>query len=393
MGSQKSSSSSSTNSSSSLTSYTSSDLSSSSSLDSTLSLSSFGSLSLENDIPFTSAMALTQMGVPCVPERYVLPPSQRPDTSLTPSPDNSDLPVIDLSLLDDATSKSQLMTEIKRACKELGFFQVTNHGVLQSVMKGALDCASDFFNLPAEEKMKLGSGDVHTPVRYGTSVNHVKDEVRFWRDFIKHYSHPISDWVHLWPTDPPDYREKMGRYATALQGLQKKLTSLVFESLGIEPDYLREEADQNSQVLAVNCYPSCPEPEITLGMPPHSDYGTLTILLQSSPGLQIKNKKENWVSVPYIDGSLIVQLGDQMEVMSNGEYKSIVHRVTVSSDQNRFSIASLHSLALEKKIGPVPALVDDNHPVNYQEFSFNDFLNFIERNEITEGRFIDTLKM
>lgn len=83
---------------------------------------------------------------------------------------------------------------------------MTNHGIPQSVMKGALDCASDFFNLPAEEKMKLESGDVHTPVRYGTSMNHVKDEVRFWRDFIKHYSDPISDWVHLWPTNPPDYR-------------------------------------------------------------------------------------------------------------------------------------------------------------------------------------------
>lgn len=184
----------------------------------------------------------------------------------------------------------------------------------------------------------------------------------------------------------------MGRYATALQVLQKQLMSLVFESLGIDPDYLREEADQNSQVLAVNCYPSCPEPEITLGMPPHSDYGALTILLQSSPGLQIQNQNENWVSVPYIEGALIVQLGDQMEVMSNGKYKSIVHRVTVSSEHNRFSIASLHSLALQKRIGPVPSLVDEDHPVNYQEFSFNDFLNFIDSNDITKGRFIDTLR-
>lgn len=69
-----------------------------------------------------------------------------------------------------------------------------------------------------------------------------------------------------------------------------------------------EQTEEGSQVMAVNCYPACPEPEITLGMPPHSDFGSLTILLQSSQGLQIMDSNKNWISVPYIEGALIVQL-------------------------------------------------------------------------------------
>lgn len=81
-----------------------------------------------------------------------------------------------------------------------------NHGIPASVVKGSLDAAKEFFNLPAEEKMHHMSDNVHEPVRYGTSMNHAKDKVHFWRDFIKQYSHPISTWIHLWPTNPPTYR-------------------------------------------------------------------------------------------------------------------------------------------------------------------------------------------
>lgn len=90
--------------------------------------------------------------------------------------------------------------------EELTLFQVINHGIPLSIMKDALDAATEFFNLPIEEKMLLVSDNVHEPVRYGTSVNHTRDKVYYWRDFIKHYSHPIAKWIHLWPSNPPNYK-------------------------------------------------------------------------------------------------------------------------------------------------------------------------------------------
>lgn len=188
-------------------------------------------------------------------------------------------------------------------------------------------------------------------------------------------------------------REKMGNYARVVQVLQKQLMEVVLEILGLNPNYLQNEIEKGSQVFVANCYPECPEPDVTLGTPPHSDYGSITILLQRSLGLQVMDHNKNWLSVPVVEGALIVQLGDQMEVMSNGKYKSVMHRATVNSHKKRLSIASLHSLALEKKIGPAENLLDKEHPASYKEFSFKDYLNYISNNDILKGeRFIDTLK-
>jgi len=70
---------------------------------------------------------------------------------------------------------------------------VINHGITPSVMRDALDAAMEFFNLSIVEKMLHASNNVHEPVRYGTSLNLVRDEFHFWRDFMKHYSHPLSN--------------------------------------------------------------------------------------------------------------------------------------------------------------------------------------------------------
>ncbi|XP_040992616.1 flavanone 3-dioxygenase 3-like [Juglans microcarpa x Juglans regia] len=347
---------------------------------------------MEGATSFTSAMTLTQLGVPHVPQRYILPSSQRPNPDHIKNP-STNLPIIDLSSLQHPSLRSQTMDEIQIASKGIGFFQVINHGIPPSVMKDALDAATEFFNLPLEEKMLHASANVHEPVRYGTSLSHDRDEIHFWRDFIKHYSHPISNWIHLWPSNPPSYREKMGNYAEAVQVLQKQLMEVVLESLGLNPNYLQDDVENGSQVLAVNCYPACPQPKLTLGMPPHSDYGSLTILLQSCPGLQVKDHNKNWLSVPAVEEGLIVQFGDQMEVMSNGQYKSVIHRATVSLEKKRFSIASLHSFAMDKKLGPAEKLVDLEHPAFYKEFSFKDFLDYFSNNDVINGqRFIDTLK-
>ncbi|XP_009760749.1 flavanone 3-dioxygenase 3-like [Nicotiana tabacum] len=338
---------------------------------------------------FTTAMTLNEEGLTYVPKRYILPPSLRPERTLC----DTCLPVVDLSFLRHPLLRPQIIQEVHLACKELGFFQVVNHGIPLSVMKDAIDAASEFFDLPTEEKKHLLSSNVHEPIRYGTSLNHVKDKVHFWRDFLKHYANPISTWIDLWPSNPTCYKEKMGNYTKAAQKLQEELMEVIFESLGLNPSYLHEDIAEGSQVMAVNCYPACPEPDLTLGLPPHTDYGMLSIILQNYQGLQIMDRDEKWHAVPVIEGALVVQLGDHMEVLSNGRYKSVLHRAAVNSEKKRISIASLHSLALGKTVRPAPDLVNEQHILSYKEGSFSDFLDFISQKNIIEGKYIDKLKI
>lgn len=184
----------------------------------------------------------------------------------------------------------------------------------------------------------------------------------------------------------------MGNYAKAIHFLHKKLMEVILESLGLRSDYLQKDIEQGSQVIAVNFYPACPEPNLALGLPPHTDYGLLTILLQNQHGLQIVDQSGKWQSVPVLEEGLVVQLGDHMEVLSNGRYKGVVHRAILNSETRRHSIASVHSLAIDKKVMPALELVDMQHPLSYKEASFGDFLNFISENEFMEERYIHTLR-
>lgn len=184
----------------------------------------------------------------------------------------------------------------------------------------------------------------------------------------------------------------MGTYAKAVHDLQATIMGVIFESLGLPSNYLQKDIEQGSQVMAVNCYPACPEPSLALGLPPHSDYGMLTIILQDQRGLEFMDSNQKWLTVPVIKEAFVVQVGDQLEVLSNGRYKSTVHRAIVNSENKRLSIASLHSLAIDTKVAPAPELVDEKHPLSYKEGSFGDFLKFLKDNGILEGRYIDTLK-
>ncbi|KAI8007468.1 Flavanone 3-dioxygenase 3 [Camellia lanceoleosa] len=84
--------------------------------------------------------------------------------------------------------------------------EIINHGIDQTVLVGAPSSALGFFGLPAKEKVKFISNDVNRPVRYGTSLKDGADKIQFWRVFLKHYAHPLEDFVKSWPQNPPYYR-------------------------------------------------------------------------------------------------------------------------------------------------------------------------------------------
>ncbi|KAI3800867.1 hypothetical protein L1987_28966 [Smallanthus sonchifolius] len=153
------------------------------------------------------------------------------------------------------------------------------------------------------------------------------------------------------------------------------------------------EGSEGVTKAVLNCYPSCPKPDLALGMPPHTDFGMITILNQTHQGLEIMDHDKKWHPVPFIQGALIVQLGDQLEVISNGRYKSVPHRAILNVQRKWFSIASLHSMHIEKKVGPAPELVDEQHPVAYREGSFGGFLDYISVNSLSKGKYIDTLRI
>ncbi|XP_078173982.1 2-oxoglutarate-dependent dioxygenase 21, chloroplastic-like [Carex rostrata] len=132
------------------------------------------------------------------------------------------MPVIDLSKLYQTNkTRSLVIREIATACRDIGCFQVfmycsdeiyqkkehvtkvINHGIRKSVMQGALEAGSEFFESSPKSKAKFISSDITRPVRYNSS----SDGINKCRSFLKHYAHPLDEWKQFWPHEPSNYRQ------------------------------------------------------------------------------------------------------------------------------------------------------------------------------------------
>jgi len=112
------------------------------------------------------------------------------------------------------------------------------------------------------------------------------------------------------------HREVLAKYSDEMLELAKRLLALISESLGVEADAIEKACGEGQQKVLLNYYPTCPRPDLTLGLKRHTDPGTLTILLQDKVGgLQAtKDNGKTWVTVEPIDGAFVVNIGDQMHV-------------------------------------------------------------------------------
>ncbi|KAI8563215.1 hypothetical protein RHMOL_Rhmol03G0095100 [Rhododendron molle] len=354
---------------------------------------------------------LWETGIAKLPKKYVLPESDRPNISKSGEPyrfknsSNIQLPVIDFSEL-QGSNRAQVVKYLANACENYGCFQLVNHGISGEVIRSTMDVSKRFFELPFEEREKYMSPDTYSPVRYGTSLNQSKDAVFCWRDFLKLMCHPLSDMLPHWPSSPCDFRKLVVTYANENKNLFLMLMEAITESLGLintrtnkstttrgdEFDIL-EELEDGSQLMVLNCYPPCPEPDLTLGMPPHSDYGFLTLLQQDDvAGLQIQFQ-ENWVTVEPIPNSLVVTVGDHLEICSNGRYKSVLHRAIVNSVKPRISVASLHTVPYNSVVRPSPKLIDESNPRRYMDTDFDSFLEYISSCEPKKKNFLESRKL
>ncbi|KAH7669540.1 Flavanone 3-dioxygenase protein [Dioscorea alata] len=266
----------------------------------------------------------------------------------------------------------------------------------RELIRRTMSVTKGFFELSFDERSKYMSNDIRSPVRYGTSFNQNNDGVFSWRDFLKLNCQPLNSCFPHWPSSPIDLREVGMEYAKENKRVFMVIMEAVFESLGLGLGLgleMKREFEEGSQMMVMNCFPACPEPELTMGMPAHSDYGFLTLLVQDDvEGLQVQFEDE-WITVQPLPDSILVNVGDHLEIFSNGKYKSVLHRVFVNSSKSRISIASLHSLPSEKVVSPSPFLINEETPKLYMDTDFEAFLNFMAITDSTNKSFLQSRKL
>ncbi|KAJ1425356.1 Oxoglutarate/iron-dependent dioxygenase [Sesbania bispinosa] len=162
----------------------------------------------------------------------------------------------------------------------------------------------------------------------------------------------------------------------------KLLLGLLSEGLGLDAERLTELVE--GRTMVGHYYPFCPQPNLTVGLNSHADPGALTVVLQDHiGGLQVRTK-HGWVDVKPVDGALVINIGDLLQIISNEEYKSADHRVLANSSQEaRVSVAVfLNPGNREKLFGPLPELTSAEKPALYRNFTLHEFMTRFFKKEL-----------
>ncbi|XP_028752276.1 protein DMR6-LIKE OXYGENASE 2-like [Neltuma alba] len=326
-----------------------------------------------------------------VPSNFVRSLGDRPNLQNVQSAEGSSIPLIDLQDL-DGPNRSLAIRKIDDACRNYGFFQVVNHGVPEEVVEKMVNVSREFFRLPESERMKSYSDDATKTTRLSTSFNVKTEKVANWRDFLRLFCHPLGDYIHEWPANPPSFREDVGEYCRKMRELSLRLLEAISESLGLEKDYINKALGQHGQHMAINYHPPCPEPELTYGLPAHADPNAVTLLLQDDvPVLQVL-KDGKWLAVNPIPNTFTVNIGDQVQAISNDRYKSVLHRAVVNCAKERMSIPTFYCPSPDAVIGPAPDLIDPHHPAQYRNFTYGEYYHQFWNRGLAKETCLDLFK-
>lgn len=280
---------------------------------------------------------------------------------------SSIVPVIDL--LDPAAGD-----HIGRACEARGMFQVVNHGVPSSLLDEVVSEATRLFALPAPVKNRA----LRTPegaTGYGVARISPFFAQLMWHEGFTIMGSPASHARLLWPDDYQHFCDVMEKYQEKVKALAHNLFQLLLNYISLSSPAAAAAVEFDG-ALQLNSYPPCPSPSQTIGLAPHTDTLFLTILHQSSPGLQLFDPAGlRWSAVDHVPGALTVNVGDLLHVLSNGKFRTARHRVVVMSDTNqRVSMACFYGPPVESVVTPVVS-PDDGAPAVYRSVGVKEFLN------------------
>ncbi|KAL7208794.1 hypothetical protein ACSBR1_030510 [Camellia fascicularis] len=267
-----------------------------------------------------------------IPPEFIRPENEQPG-STTFHGRLPEVPVIDLSILDEG----KLVELIDNASCKWGMFQVVNHGIPEDVISKLQKVGKEFFELPQEEK------EMYAKPPGAKSVEGETNE----------------------------------EYARYLHGVVDKMLRTLSLGLGLEGDDMKKAVggDELVYMMKINYYPPCPRPDLALGVVAHSDMSAVTILVPNDvQGLQIFQEDGYWYDVKYIPNALIIHIGDQVEILSNGKYKAVLHRSTVNKEKTRISWPVFLEPPPDFEVGPHPKLVNKDNPPHYKTKKFCDYV-------------------
>ncbi|KAL6221325.1 hypothetical protein ACLB2K_009076 [Fragaria x ananassa] len=362
-----------------------------------------------------------------------------------------DISLFSTSSQDSAKAQIEL-EKLRSALSSSGCFQAIGHGISSSFLDKLREAATNFFALPGEEKQKNPVEEkkkhfkvAHRTEGYAHEVKVSEEQVLDLAEVLHEYATKLNLMtavlfkamaksmnleensfadqlfgeqalmterfnfypkcsrpdqlfdqrrLDLWPENPTDFREVLHEYATQVKFIMHVLFKAMEKSLNLEENiFLDKLLGEKAQMRAkFNFYPRCPRADKVFGLKPHTDGSGMTVLLQDKEveGLQVLVDGK-WVRVPIVPHAIVVNLGDQMQIMSNGIFKSPMHRVVTNPDRMGLSVALFNEPDPETEINPVEKLIDETRPRLYKNVKNYGRINYecYQKGEVA----LETLKI
>ncbi|CAL5337999.1 unnamed protein product [Camellia sinensis] len=314
----------------------------------------------------------------------------------TPTPIRSEkIKEVELPIIDLSAERSEVSKLIVKACEELGFFKVINHGVPEDVIARMEEESFLFFSKSGSEKQRAGPAN---PYGYGSKnigFNGDTGEVEYLilnTNFLS-----ISQRSNAISNDPIKFSCAVRDYVEAVRIVACEILELMAEGLWV-PDAsvfskLIRDVDEDDSLFRLNHYPpllltdSFQDSDTSpssfhhhlhnhkIGFGEHSDPQILTILRSNDvSGLQISPQQGLWLPVsPYPTTAFCVNVGDLLQAMTNGRFVSVKHRALASSYKSRMSMAYFGAPKLHARITTPPELVTQFRPCLYRPFTWAEY--------------------
>jgi isopenicillin N synthase-like dioxygenase len=274
------------------------------------------------------------------------------------------LPILDMSALDDGgDAATAFQAQLRDVMHEVGFFYLAGHGVPQELTESILAISRRFFELTEEQKLAIEN--VKSPqfrgyTRTGKELTNGETDWREQIDIgVDRATVEQGDGVapywrlegpNLWPSELPEMREIVGEWNDRLNAISLRLLQALAVSLGAPADSFDAAfADRPTALIKIVRYPGESNPEPKQGVGAHRDGGVITLLLvePGKGGLQVEHEGE-WIDAPSLPGTFVVNIGEMLELATDGYLKATLHRVispVVGTD--RISIPFFFNPALD----------------------------------------------
>ncbi|MFD9430463.1 isopenicillin N synthase family dioxygenase [Streptomyces sp. NPDC060002] len=313
------------------------------------------------------------------------------------NPSYQQLPIIDLSAADRGPqARALLHAQLHSAAHDVGFFQLVGHGVGERETGELLSAMRAFFALPEAERLAIDN--VHSPhfrgyTRTGDERTGGRQD---WRDQLDIGAErpartpgpdePAYWWLegpNQWPAGLPALRAAALAWIERLSAVAEKLLHELLASIGAPVDFYDQAFGERAHPhLKLVRYPGSAGDGAGQGVGAHKDYGFLTLLLQDQVGgLQVQRADGLFHDVPPLPGAFVVNLGELLEVATNGYLVATNHRVvSPPSAVERFSVPFFYNPRLDARVEPLPfphasaapGVTDDPANPLFAEYGFNE---------------------